>query len=259
LRPKRIGEIVNAALKLYQQHWKAVITIAAVVIVPVSAVNVLLATRLPELEPGDIPTRDDLAAIFSVVAFMALLQALTAPLLTGGLSWLAARFYAGEEPSVQEALQVAFSRFLSLIWVGILSFLAVLGGFILLIIPGILISLRLSFTATTVVIEGQKGTGALGRSWRLSKGLMGKIFLTLVLSLVLVAIVQLIVGVPFGIIGDALGGPVGLLIMFIGDALAGTISTPFALIVLVLLYFDARATKEVFNADLLSQDLGPTS
>jgi hypothetical protein len=259
LRPKRIGEIVNAAMKLYQQHWKAVIAISAVIIVPVSFVSSILASRLPELEPGEMPSREELSTIISVVVYLILLQALTAPLLTGGLSWLAARLYAGEEPSVQEALQVAFSRFLTLIWVGILTFFAVVGGLILLIIPGILISLRLTFSPTVVVVEGVKGSGALGRSWRLSRGLMGKIFLTLVLTIVLVAIVQLLVGVPFGIIGEALGGAPAIFFTFIGDALAGTISTPFAMIVVVLLYFDARVRQEGFDTGLLVGDSGPSS
>jgi hypothetical protein len=259
LRPKGIGEIVNAAMKLYQQHWKAVIASAAVVIVPVSLVSSILASRLPELEPGEMPNREDFGTIVSVVVFLVLLQALTAPILTGGLSWLAARFYAGEESTVQEALQVAFSRFLPLIWVGILTFFAVVGGLILLIIPGILISLRLTFSPTVVVVEGVKGRGALGRSWRLSKGLMGKIFLILVLSFLLIAIVQLLVGAPFGIIGEALGGAAAIFVTFVGDALAGTIATPFAIIVVVLLYFDARIRKEGFDADLLSRDPDPSS
>jgi hypothetical protein len=255
----RIGELVDAAIKLYRQHWKSVITIAAVIIVPVAAVQTILLSRLPNLEPGEVPTPDQMGTLFSALSVVILVQALTTPLLTGGLSWLAAKFYLGENPSVQEAFAVAVSNFFSLLWVGILTFLAALVGFIFLIIPGIIIALRLTFSATALVVEGVKGTKALGRSWRLSKGSMGKIFLTLVVSFILVFLFQAIIGVPIAIIADVVGGELGFVLTFAGDALASTIITPFAMIVIVLLYFDTRIRKEGFDLTLMAQEIGPTS
>lgn len=255
----RIGELVDAAIKLYRQHWKSVITIAAVIIVPVAAVQTILLSRVPNLEPGEVPTPDQMGTLFSALSVAILVQVLTTPLLTGGLSWLAAKFYLGENPSVQEAFAVAVSNFFSLLWVGILTFLAALVGFIFLIIPGIIIALRLTFSATALVVEGVKGTKALGRSWRLSKGSMGKIFLTLVVSFILVFLFQAIIGVPIAIIADAVGGGLGFVLTFAGDALASTIITPFAMIVIVLLYFDTRIRKEGFDLTLMAQEIGPTT
>jgi hypothetical protein len=254
-----IGELVDAAIKLYRQHWKSVITIAAVIIVPVAAVQTILLSRVPNLEPGEVPTPDQMGSLFSVISVVVLVQALTTPLLTGGLSWLAAKFYLGENASVQEAFAVAVSNFFSLLWVGILTFLAALVGFIFLIIPGIIIALRLTFSATALVVEGVKGTKALGRSWRLSKGSMGKIFLTLVVSFILVFLFQAIIGVPIAIIANAVGDELGFVLTFAGDALASTIITPFAMIVIVLLYFDTRIRNEGFDLTLMAQEIGPAS
>jgi hypothetical protein len=259
LRPMRIGELLDAAIKLYRQHWKSVITIAAVIIVPVTALQSILLSTIPDLEPGEVPTPDQMGGLFSALSVVVLVQVLTTPLLTGGLSWLAAKFYLGENPTVQEAFAVAVSNFFSLLWVGILTFLASLVGVIFFIIPGIIIALRLTFSATAVVVEGVKGTRALGRSWRLSKGSLGKIFLTLVVSFILVGIFQAIVGIPISIIADAVGGPVGFVLSFLGDALASTIITPFAMIVIVLLYFDTRIRREGFDLTLMAQEIGPAT
>jgi len=257
LRPMRIGELVDAAIKLYRQHWKSVITITAVIIVPVAAVQAIVLSPLPELEPGEFPTNEELGTILSALSTALFVQALTTPLLTGGLSWLAANFYLGENPGVKEAFAVALSKFGSLLWVGILTFLATVVGLIFLIIPGIIIALRLTFSATALVVEGVKGTYALGRSWRLSKGSLGKIFLTLVLSFILVFIFQAIIGIPMAIIAEFVGPGLGNVLGFAADALASTVATPFAMIVIVLLYFDTRIRKEGFDLTLMAEEIGP--
>lgn len=259
LRPMRIGELVDAAIKLYRQHWKSVMTIAAMIIVPVTALQAILLAGMPELEPGEVPTSDQMGRFFFVLSVALLAQALTTPLLTGGLSWLAAKFYLGENPTVQQAFAVALSNFGSLLWVGILTFLASFVGFIFLIIPGIIIALRLTFSATALVVEGVKGTKALGRSWRLSKGSLGKIFLTIVVSFILVGIFQAIIGIPVGIIAEIVGPGLGDLLAFAGNALAKVIATPFAMIVIVLLYFDTRIRKEGFDLTLMAQEIGPAT
>jgi hypothetical protein len=41
-RPMGIGEILSTALQLYRRHWRTLLTIAAVVVVPITLLHYLL-------------------------------------------------------------------------------------------------------------------------------------------------------------------------------------------------------------------------
>jgi hypothetical protein len=51
--------------------------------------------------------------------------------------------------------------------VSVLVGLATIGGLILFIIPGIYIGVRLAVSIEALVVEGRRGTQAMGRSWEL--------------------------------------------------------------------------------------------
>lgn len=101
---------------------------------------------------------------------------------------------------------IGWKYFWPSIWVGILQSLAVLGGTILLIIPGIWLAGRLAFANTVLLDEDARGTAALKRSSELVKGrwwatfwrglASGVVFglLMVLISLILGAIVGLLVG-----------------------------------------------------------------
>jgi hypothetical protein len=42
LRPRRVGEILGDALKLYARHWQNLIVIVAVIVIPLSIAQVLI-------------------------------------------------------------------------------------------------------------------------------------------------------------------------------------------------------------------------
>ena len=56
--------------------------------------------------------------------------------------------------------------------VSVLVGLATVGGLILLVIPGIYIGVRLAVSIEALVVEGRRGTQAMGRSWELVGGLV---------------------------------------------------------------------------------------
>jgi len=77
---------------------------------------------------------------------------------------------------IKESLKVAWRKIASFFWIFILEGLAVLGGLILVIIPGIIFSIWFVFCAFVYIDEGTKGTGALKRSKQLVKGYWWPIF-----------------------------------------------------------------------------------
>jgi hypothetical protein len=75
-----------------------------------------------------------------------------------------------------DTLVKAIKNFGSYIWIALLMFLAIMGGFILLIIPGIIFSLWYSFSLVVFLAENVRGYQALKRSKELVRGNIGQIF-----------------------------------------------------------------------------------
>jgi hypothetical protein len=123
-----------------------------------------------------------------------------------------------------------------------------------LIVPGVIVLVRYLFGSTVLVVEGRKGTKALGRSWRLAKGHFWKVFGTYILAGIMAAIVASILRLP----GDALFsavGPAGWPFAAIGLSLAAILTTPFTTLITVLLYFDLRIRKEAFDLEIMAREM----
>lgn len=58
----------------------------------------------------------------------------------------------------------AFKKFLTILWVSILSVFAVMGGMILFVIPGIIAAIWLVVVRFVIIIEGDRGMDALAKS-----------------------------------------------------------------------------------------------
>ena len=76
---------------------------------------------------------------------------------------------------VAQSLRVGFSLFFPALWVSILIFFILIGGYTMLIVPGILMSLWFLFSSFALVIEGKRGLNALLRSREYVRGHLGAI------------------------------------------------------------------------------------
>ncbi len=112
--------------------------------------------------------------------------------------------------TIKQVLLKGVGIFISYLWVSFLSGLAILGGLILFIIPGIIFSIWFAFSSYILISEGKKGRQALSESKELTKGYWWAIFGRFALSTLLIAIiswsplvgdiVSIFFGVPFGTI-----------------------------------------------------------
>lgn len=290
LRARGVGEIIDAAMKLYFARWKTFIPVAAVFMVPYAAVSAIAGAGMQsEMGPGGfltgpqvMPSPGELIGAFAPFAVLGLAALLLYPVLAGALAWAAARAYLGENPPVGRIVGFAFSRFGALLLVSILTGLAVVAvfvvpllvwllvtiaidapllffvGFVVLLVPVAFVIVRLLLAPTALVVENARGSGALRRSWNLVKGSFWKVVGTTLLASILTFIVQGILTVPFSILAqffaeDSLA--LSAIFSFIGGALGGALITPFGLIVQVTLYFDLRIRKEAFNLSLMAEQL----
>jgi hypothetical protein len=256
----RIGETLDAAIKLYRRHWKIFMGIAAFILVPFFFLQHALSEAFTRTVVTDIggltfETQEGgtgaavLGAVFSLGYFL-----IIQPFLTAAMARATADLYVGGRSDVAGTYRFALPRTHSILWVSFLTLLAVIGGFILLVIPGIFFYVRFVFGPTAVVVEGTRGRQAMRRSWHLAKGRFWPIFGTLVLAGILTALVGIILSLPFQLIGNAMGSG-GWVLRAIGQSLSSVITLPFSAIVTVLLYFDLRIRKEGLDLAIMAREL----
>ena len=248
-RPMGIGEILSTAFQLYQRHWRTLLAIAAVVVVPFTLVQYLLGdlvrTRGEVTRDGVVETATWAVGIAGLVA--ALAGVVMFLVLTGAITRAVAAEVAGEDPSVEQSYRFGFHRFWSVLLVSVLVGLATIGGLILFIIPGIYIGVRLAISIEALVVEGRRGTQAMARSWELVGGHWWHAFGTLVVAGLLTGVVNALITAPFG--------NTSWFVQAIAAAVATVVTLPYGVLVGVLLYLDLRARKENLNLERLRADL----
>ena len=108
---------------------------------------------------------------------------------------------------IRGAYRKGLSFFVPFLWVSLLVSLVVFGGFFLFIVPGILLSIWLSFSLYPLFAEGRHGISALTTSWHYVKGYWGQVFWRFIVF----GICIFLIAIPFLILSgliDFIGGSV---------------------------------------------------
>jgi uncharacterized membrane protein len=130
-----------------------------------------------------------------------------------------------------------------LILVGIVVGVGVLVGFILVIIPGLILLTIWSVSAPVVVLERPGGLRALGRSRALVRGNGWRVFGVVLVFFLLV----IVVGMTLEFLADALGTGAGIAVTVI----VGVLTAPLSALAAAVLYFELRGPRsaETTTAD----------
>lgn len=247
LRPRGVGELLDGAIKLYVANWATFMGIVAVVVVPLGLLQALFAA--PPAIGGAAPAPGGAALVLGLVQGLLLFT-----LVEAAMAKTAAAVYLGEPVGIGKAYRFAVPLVGALLWVGLLAGLAFAVGLLLLVVPGIFFLLRFYFARIVVVVEGERGTQAMRRSWRLVKGSTWRVLGIILLVTLIAGVAQAILAVPFGIAGFFTQTPA---LNSVGNVIASVLVTPLVSLATVLLYFDLRVRKEGFDLELLARDLGP--
>ena len=215
----RAGAALNHALAVLARNFVAFTSIAGAVTFPNYVVEVVRG--------------DDL--LWSIAA--AILSGILFYLAQGVLADAAFQDARGGAGDLWQSVTVAMSRFFSLInlagWVG----LAVGIGFLLLIVPGVILLVMFSVAVPACVVERLGAFASLRRSASLTTGCRWQLFGLYVLLFLLVWISKEALQQVLAQIG---GAPLETFGMW----LAGAVVTAFHAVLGVVVYRDLRAAKE---------------
>jgi len=160
-------------------------------VLPISEINALTEFYINSLGNPDA----EFNIGFDIFWYFVLYSVLAAALFL--LSFIAMIFNLWKNSGVIESYSLAFKNLLPFIWMTILASAVKMGGFLLAIIPGIIISIWFIFSGFTLIEENKKGMKALLLSREYIRGhwwaVLGRIIL---LTLIVVAISALISLIP---------------------------------------------------------------
>jgi hypothetical protein len=250
LRPLSLGEILDVAFGLYRNLFLPLLLVTLITGAIPLAISVYLDSAGGPLL--------NLPLYFANLVLNAILGAIAAAAAT----FIVSESYMGRKITAGDALRRAAPFIGRLIGLGILTSFVVVLGFMLLIVPGLILVSGLALATPAMVIESQPtATGAMGRSWALTRGHRLKVFWALFAVGVLMYIPFLALG---GIAAASMGvegGPTatGVSPTFVLlTALAALITTliwPLFYCVLTVSYYDLRVRKEAFDLEVLASGL----
>lgn len=266
-----IGEILDAAIKLYRRNAWTLFRIVLVVVAPVTILaNLIQVSATPsDLTPHlglsgftstapDVTSRD--LVTLAVGALIAGLLTWIGSLVATGATFKAlAEAFLGERPDWKRSLGYAGRRLHSLVWVSWLGALFTVLGLIACIIPGIYLAVGFTVAVPVLLSEGVRGRKALGRSRRLIKGRWWGTLALIALGAILTGVVNsaltaLVVGVAAE--GAGANTVLGFTVGTVAATAAKAVTTPFTAAYVTVLYFDLRVRREAFDLQLLALQVG---
>jgi hypothetical protein len=209
------GRVIGEAFQTYRDHAGALLGGAVIVIGLAAVINGLFATT------GSL----------ALVAVGVLISIVAGVLYAGYVVKLVQDVRDGRRDfSVGELFSAAAPYIGTLFLNGLLAGIAITIGFILIIVPGLILITIWSVIAPSIVVEDRGVIEAFGRSRELVRGNGWNVFGAIVLAFLIVIAVSIVAGLIGSALGD--GGRVVL------QAIANVITAPIAALVASILFFD---------------------
>lgn len=155
--------------------------------------------------------------------------------------------------SIGEAFEAGFKVVLPLLGVAIVVGLGVMLGFILLIVPGIILAVIWSVATGAVVVEGRGVGDALQRSRDLTRGYRWEIFGLGVIMVVASTIIGIAVGgVSAATGGGFMAGSTNLFVNMVTSAVSNILNAVIGAAGVGALYYELRSVKEGVGPEQLA-------
>lgn len=263
MRPLDVGQTLDMSFKLLTARFKELALVTAVVLLPINVLSIFVTKALlDEVQNGVSYGRFNTHILFyqGGTSFLNMLATYLAQ--AACLYVLAAWYLRREELSGAGALREALSRMPSILWVVFLVALAVTIGMVACILPGIWLLVAFSVAIPALVVEGVRGTAALGRSYDLVKGrwwaTLGRFIVAALLTFAAAFVVGAIVGIGGGAFStgtsittaDSSLGSIAIQVIL--QWAANIVVLPFWAAVATVVYFDLRVRKEGFDVSQMA-------
>jgi hypothetical protein len=239
------ADTLDRTVQLYRAHFRPLILISAVA--GLAQIPSAFGLEQNPRAPGGLALSRHFLLAFGV-------SMLFWPLIGGAFSRAVVAIHEGAPVRVGDAYRTALRRYPTLFVAGLLTALATVAAAIPLVLPCVYVFLGFfAFSSLAIMAEGLSPWEALRRSWRLARGLRGRILGLAVVWGLLQVVLSYAIGGALGLLG--VGDVVGRL----AQQLSAALIAPCHNISLCLIYFDARARREGHDLAIEAQRLAAAS
>ena len=268
LRPLQVGEILDAGIKVYVKNVRTLMGLTAVVVVPLQVVSAIVLLSIVSnshevprgfLAAGTVQTSSERFTSLGASTTLGILGGLASLLTTAACVKAVSDIYLDQPTDIRSSLRFALRRLGSLLWLEIFLGVLLLLAFVALVIPGIWLYAAASVATPALLIEGRRGSRAVGRSLKLVRGRWWPTAGVLLVAAVMVSVVSgaiqaLLVGILLTGSGDAV--VLTVLVVSLAAAASAILTRPFQAAVTTVLYYDLRVRHEGYDVALLAEQLG---
>lgn len=216
------GAILNEGSGLFRAHWRHFVSIAALVFVPVALLTLILSGA----GAGGQLVILIISLVGSFLVFGAVVLAVD-DVRDGRV-----------DLTVRATLEAALAKIGPIMGASILAGIAIAFGFVLFIIPGLILLTIWIALVPVIVLEGSRVMAAFGRSRALVRGYGWPVFGLVLLTVVLLFIANLAFGIILGLFGLPTWLAQGVS-SFVGNA----VLAPWVAVIWTVAYFRLRELK----------------
>jgi hypothetical protein len=235
----KAGEIISKSVALYRDNAKLLLSYVGLLLIPTSVLQI--ATVLF----SQYATRSNLGmTLLLIVVFSIAISIVNVWITIAMVRAIAARYMGTSVKDVKTELSGSTPVLLTAILASILVGLVVIGGMILLIIPGIIFSVWFAFVFYAVVLDNKKTTEAMKASKALVSGRWWSVFWLLLAPGIVFAVVMIILQWTAGLLVflPDMFGTVGMMAYLVIVTAAGLIAAPLSTTAPTILYLELKKT-----------------
>ncbi len=245
--PVTTGSLIQRSFLVFRSGFVPFFTLALIFYSPI-ALMLLLAPALGSADSdlGTVLTAG--SGITLMIAYVLLIPAASAAVVYGVFQGL-----RGRPATIGQCISVVAARWLAILILAVLTVLVSGVGYLLCVIPGIIVTCGLFIAGPVLIVESMDPIGAMKRSWELTDGYK----LTLFFLALAIGLLQMVVGtllnLAFGF--DPLGSEAiaaGLGLYQIVSNLVTVVFTAFNAIAAAVAYHDLRSFREGLDEDELA-------
>ncbi len=243
-----VGGVVSKTMAVWWKHLGAFTLMSVVTNAPLALGFAALMWRTFQLSPPNSGRAPSPAEFVSIgIAFLGglLLTMVLTAVQTGAITYATVRHLQGTRARLAEMLGVAFRRVLPVVAVSFLLGFGVLGGTLLLFVPGVMFLVAASVVMPAAVVERPGILASFSRSFALTRGNRWGLFAAGLVVFVILWVFSLIIqlGATIGVT-LALGPERGPLAAMAVSQLGNAFFSAIPLVAVSVAYHDLRVAKE---------------
>jgi hypothetical protein len=229
-----VEDLLRDAFNIYRSRFWTIISLSFIIPTLISGVLAFIMPAIMALIPSPIISIIIFLVIF-IVSIIVLIKSMVA---------LVFSIVTPQPMGISEAFRVSKGSTSSYFWIGLLTSLVIMGGFAMLIVPGLIFIIWFGLSQFVFVMEGHKGLNALLRSKEYVAGNWWRVFWRMLSIVIIFVLISLSINFSIGSISESAAEIVSWLV--------SSLLSPLWFIYIFSLYKALRAERP----ELISRPVG---